>query len=39
MTEEFLPSINEADVLRIGDLEIENRLDSVTLTGDLVLTQ
>ena len=25
-------------MLRIGDLEIENRVDRVTLTGDVVLT-
>lgn len=35
----FVPYADEADVLRIGDLEIENRLDRVTLTGDLVLTK
>ena len=39
MTTEFIPYDNEADVLRIGDLEIENRVDRVTLTGDLVLTK
>ena len=39
MTQEFLPYANEADVLRIGDLEIENRVDRVSLTGDLVLTK
>jgi hypothetical protein len=39
MTNEFIPYDNEADVLRIGDLEIENRVDRVTLTGDLVLTK
>ena len=39
MTEKFKPYANEADVLRIGALEIENRLDRVTLTGDLVLTR
>ena len=38
MTEKFKPYANEADVLRIGDLEIENRVDRVTLTGDVVLT-
>ena len=35
----FVPYANEADVLRIGDLEVENRTDRVTLTGDLVLTK
>ena len=39
MTEKFKPYANEADVLRIGDLEIENRVDRVTLTGDVVLTR
>ena len=38
MTEKFKPYANEADVLRIGELEIENRVDRVTLTGDVVLT-
>ena len=39
MTEPFKPYANEADVLRIGELEIENRVDRVTLTGDVVLTR
>ena len=39
MAKQFKPYSNEADVLRIGDLEIENRLDRVTLTGDVVLTR
>ena len=39
MTEPFKPYANEADVLRIGELDIENRVDRVTLTGDLVLTR
>ena len=39
MTQEFTPYANEADVLRVGDLEIENRIDRVSLTGDLVLTK
>ena len=38
MTATFKPYANEADVLRIRDLEIENRVDRVTLTGDVVLT-
>ena len=38
MTTTFKPYGNEADVLRIGDLEIDNRVDRVTLTGDVVLT-
>ena len=39
MTGKFNPYANEADVLRIGDLEIENRVDRVTITGDVVLTR
>ncbi|HAL38748.1 MAG TPA: hypothetical protein DCP03_11810 [Polaromonas sp.] len=39
MTLEFEPYTIEADVLRIGDLEIENRIDRVSLTGDVVLTK
>ncbi|NMM07422.1 hypothetical protein [Polaromonas sp.] len=39
MSQDFKPYANEADVLRIGDLEIENRVDRVTLTGDVVLTK
>jgi hypothetical protein len=39
MTQEFEPYANEADVLRIGDLEIENRMDRVSLTGDVVFTK
>lgn len=33
----FQPYANESDVIRIGGLEIENRVDRLTLTGDLVL--
>ena len=39
MTQEFLPYANEADALRIGDLQIENRADRISFTGDLVLTK
>lgn len=39
MSQTFKPYADEADVLRIGNLEIENRLDRVALTGDLVLTK
>ncbi|MBC7548539.1 MAG: hypothetical protein H7224_07835 [Polaromonas sp.] len=39
MTQEFLPYANEADVLRIGNLQIENRVDRVSFTGDLVFTK
>lgn len=39
MTEKFKPYANESDVIRIGDLEIENRVDRVSFTGDLVVTK
>ena len=39
MPEDFRPYSNETDVLRIGKLDIENRTDRVTLTGDIVLTK
>lgn len=35
----FEPYANERDVLRIGHLEIENRIDRISLTGDVVLTR
>ena len=35
----FKPYANEADALRIGDLEIENRVDRVMLIGVVVLTR
>lgn len=35
---EFVPYQNESDVLRIGGLSIENRLDRVTINGDIDLT-
>ena len=34
----FTPFANEADVLQIGQLQIENRLDRITLSGDVDLT-
>ncbi len=34
----FLPYENESDVLRIGGLQIENRLDRITVSGDVDLT-
>lgn len=34
----FIPYANEADVLHIGQLCIENRLDRITLSGDVDLT-
>ena len=35
----FEPFANEADVLTIGQLEVENRVDRVTLHGDVELTK
>jgi hypothetical protein len=35
---DFVPYANEADVLQIGNLMLENRLDRITLSGDLDLT-
>ncbi|MCU6501571.1 hypothetical protein LPN04_27630 [Rugamonas sp. A1-17] len=34
----FVPYANESDVLNIGQLSIENRLDRITLSGDVDLT-
>ena len=34
----FKPYANEADVLTIGRLTIENRLDRITISGDIDLT-
>jgi hypothetical protein len=34
----FAPFANEADELEVGGLSIENRLDRVTLAGDLDIT-
>ena len=39
MNDEFQAYANESDVLRIGGIEIENRIDRLVLTGDLVLTR
>jgi hypothetical protein len=39
MENEFQPFANESDVVRIDHLEIENRVDRLTLTGDLVLSR
>lgn len=36
---DFKPYANESDVIRIGALEVENRTDRVSLTGDVVLTR
>jgi hypothetical protein len=34
----FSPFANEADVLEVGRLMLENRLDRVTISGDVDLT-
>jgi hypothetical protein len=34
----FIPYKNESDVLHVGGLTIENRLDRITISGDIDLT-
>jgi hypothetical protein len=34
----FVPYANEADVIEIGRLMLENRLDRITVSGDVDLT-
>lgn len=34
----FVPFKNESDVLQIGGLSIENRLDRISICGDIDLT-
>jgi hypothetical protein len=34
----FVPYANEADVIEIGRLMLENRLDRITISGDVDLT-
>jgi hypothetical protein len=34
----FVPYANEADVLQVGNLMLESRLDRVTISGDVDLT-
>lgn len=34
----FTPFANEADVLGVGDLLLENRVDRITISGDVDLT-
>ena len=36
---DFKPYANESDVLTLGNLSIENRVDRVTLQGDVELTK
>jgi len=35
----FIPYANESDVLSIGGLSIENRLDRISISGDIDLAQ
>ena len=35
----FVPYANEADVVHVGDLMLENRLDRITISGDVDLTR
>jgi hypothetical protein len=34
----FVPYANEADMLQVGNLTLENRLDRITVSGDVDLT-
>ena len=34
----FVPYANESDVLEIGGLNIENRIDRISISGDIDLT-
>jgi hypothetical protein len=34
----FVPYANESDVLQVGHLTLENRLDRITMSGDIDLT-
>jgi len=38
LRKQFIPYANESDVLHIGRLTIENRVDRVSLSGDVDLT-
>ncbi len=38
MAKKFIPYANEADVLHIGGLTVENRTDRITISGDIDLT-
>jgi hypothetical protein len=35
---QFIPYANESDVIEIGNLMIENRVDRITISGDIDLT-
>ena len=38
MAKKFIPYANESDVLQIGGLTVENRVDRITIAGDIDLT-
>lgn len=38
MAKKFIPYANESDVLHIGGLTVENRVDRITIAGDIDLT-
>ncbi|MBY0238078.1 MAG: hypothetical protein K2X55_02080 [Burkholderiaceae bacterium] len=38
MAKKFIPYANESDVLHIGGLTVENRVDRITISGDIDLT-
>ena len=35
---QFIPYANESDVVEIGNLMLENRIDRITISGDIDLT-
>jgi hypothetical protein len=35
---QFIPYANESDVVEIGNLMVENRVDRITISGDIDLT-
>ncbi len=37
-SKKFIPYANESDVLHIGALTVENRVDRITVSGDIDLT-
>ncbi len=39
MAQEFRPYENEADVIRMSDLNVENRLDRISVFGSVDLTR
>lgn len=39
MKNKFIPYANESDVVEIGNLMLENRVDRITISGDIDLTR